>query len=111
VRARPWPTWPEWGEAEERALARVLASGSWGGFPSPNTEASAFAEAFAAYLDVPFAVPCANGTVSLTLALQAARVSPGAEVVTTAYTFVGTASAIVAAGCVPVLVDVLPGSY
>lgn len=111
MRARPWPAWPEWGEAEERALARVLASGSWGGFPSPNTEASAFAEAFAAYLDVPFAVPCANGTVSLTLALQAARVSPGAEVVTTAYTFVGTASAIVAAGCVPVLVDVLPGSY
>jgi len=58
-----------------------------------------------------FAVPTLNGTVSLTLALQAARVSPGAEVITTAYTFVGTASAIVAAGCVPVFVDVLPDSY
>jgi L-glutamine:scyllo-inosose aminotransferase len=89
----------------------VLESGSWGGFPSPNTEARRFAEAFAAYLDVPHAVPCANGTVSLTLALQAARVAPGAEVITTAYTFVGTASAIVAAGCLPVFVDVLPGTY
>jgi dTDP-4-amino-4,6-dideoxygalactose transaminase len=111
IRTRPWPAWPEWGEPEERALARVLASRSWGGFPSPNAEASAFAEAFARYLDVQHAVPCANGTVSLTLALQAARVAPGAEVITTAYTFVGTASAIVAAGCIPVLVDVLPGTY
>ncbi len=89
----------------------MLASGSWGGFPAPNTEARAFADAFAAYLGSPHAVPCANGTVSLTLALQAARVAPGAEVITSAYTFVGTASAIVAAGCIPIFVDVLPGSY
>jgi dTDP-4-amino-4,6-dideoxygalactose transaminase len=56
-------------------------------------------------------VPCANGTVSLTLALQAARVNPGAEVITSVYTFVGTAGGILAAGCIPVFVDVLPGSY
>jgi L-glutamine:scyllo-inosose aminotransferase len=47
----------------------------------------------------------------MTLALQAARLSPGAEVITTAYTFVATASAIVAAGGVPVFVDVLPETY
>jgi dTDP-4-amino-4,6-dideoxygalactose transaminase len=111
VRRRAWPIWPESGQPEAEALARVLGSRSWGGHPSPNTEARAFAEAFAAYLGVPHAVPCANGTVSLTLALQAARVSPGAEVITTAYTFVGTAAAIVRAGCIPVFVDVLPGSY
>jgi L-glutamine:scyllo-inosose aminotransferase len=45
------------------------------------------------------------------LALQAARLSPGAEVITTCYTFVATASAIVAAGGVPVFVDVEPGTY
>ena len=92
-------------------MTRVLESGNWGGHPSPNTEAREFAREFAAYTGSPFAVCCANGTVSLMLALQAARVSPGAEVITTAYTFVGTASAIVAAGCVPVFVDVLPQSY
>ena len=54
---------------------------------------------------------CANGTFSLMLALQAARLSPGAEVITTCYTFVATASAIVAAGGVPVFVDVEPGTY
>jgi dTDP-4-amino-4,6-dideoxygalactose transaminase len=111
VRARPWPAWPEFGEPEREALARVLETRSWGGYPSPNTEASAFCTAFAAYVGARHAVACANGTFSLTLALQAARISPGAEVITTAYTFVGTASAIVAAGCIPVFVDVLPETY
>ncbi|MGH2900469.1 MAG: DegT/DnrJ/EryC1/StrS family aminotransferase, partial [Solirubrobacteraceae bacterium] len=111
VRTRSWPAWPEHGEPERAALARVLASGSWGGYPSPNTEARAFAEAFATFTDSAHAVPCANGTFSLALALQAARVPPGAEVITPAYTFVGTAGGIIAAGCVPVFADVDPDSY
>jgi len=111
LRTRPWPSWPEHGEPERAALERVLASGSWGGFPSPNTEARAFAEEFSRFTGAAFTVPCANGTFSLMLALQAARVSPGSEVITSAYTFVGTAGGIVAAGCVPVLVDVDPETY
>jgi dTDP-4-amino-4,6-dideoxygalactose transaminase len=111
VRSRAWPRWPEHGEPERAALERVLASGSWGGFPSPNTEARAFAEAFARYVGAAHAVPCVNGTLSLTLALQAARVPPGSEVVTSAYTFVGTAGGILAAGCIPVLADVQPDTY
>jgi dTDP-4-amino-4,6-dideoxygalactose transaminase len=111
VRARSWPDWPEFGEAEQQALQRVLESRNWGGHPSPNVEATALSSEFAAYVGSSHAVPTLNGTISLTLALQAARVSPGAEVITTAYTFVGTASAIVAAGCVPVFVDVLEETY
>ena len=111
LRQRPFAPWPEHGQPEEAALARVLASGSWGGFPSPNTEARAFARAFASYVGAAHAIPCANGSVSLTVALQAARVSPGAEVITTGYSFVATAAAIVAAGCVPVPVDILPDTY
>lgn len=111
VRARPWPHWPEFGEAEREALRRVLESHNWGGHPSPNREARALSREFAAYVGSSYAVPTLNGTISLTLALQAARVSPGAEVITSAYSFVATASAIVAAGCVPVFVDVLPDTY
>ena len=111
ARARPWPAWPEHGAPEEAALARVLRSGSWGGFPSPNREARAFADAFARYLGAKHAVPCVNGTLAITLALQAGRLDPGAEVITTSYTFVGTAGGIVAAGGIPVLVDVLPDTY
>lgn len=111
VRTRRWPAWPEYGSPEQEALARVLGSRSWGGFPQPNTEARRFAEAFASYVGTRHAVTCANGTVAITLALQAARLEPGAEVVTTPYTFVGTAGGIVWAGGVPVFADVLPDSY
>jgi dTDP-4-amino-4,6-dideoxygalactose transaminase len=111
LRSDPWPEWPEFGAPEREALERVLESRQWGGFPSPNTEARAFSEEFARFVGSRFAVPCANGTFSLTLALQAGRISRGAEVITTAYSFVGTAGGIVAAGGVPVPVDVLPDTY
>ena len=111
VRRRPWPVWPEFGDEERKALNRVLETRSWGGHPSPNTEARAFCDEFASYVGSRHAVACANGTVSLMLALQAARITPGAEVITTVYTFVATAGAIATAGCVPVFVDVSAESY
>lgn len=111
VRTRPWPAWPEHGPRERAAVLRVLDSGNWGGHPSPNTEAQAFAADFAAFVGAEHAIPCANGTFSIMLALQAARVPPGSEVITSAYTFVGTAGGIIAAGCVPVFADIDPDSY
>ena len=111
VRTRPWPAWPEHGEPERAAVLRVVESGNWGGHPSPNTEARALATEFAKFVGTEHAVPCANGTFSLMLALQAARVPPGSEVITSAYTFVGTAGGIIAAGCVPVFADIDPDSY
>ena len=111
VRRPPWPAWPEHGAAERAAVLRVLESGNWGGHPSPNTEARALATEFAAFVGTEHAVPCANGTFSIMLALQAARVPPGSEVITSAYTFVGTAGGIIAAGCVPVFADIDPDSY
>ncbi len=111
LRGRPFARWPEWGDEERKALSRVLERGSWGGHPSPNVEARAFAEEFAAYLDVPHVVTCTSGSTALVLALQAARLSPGAEVITTAYSFVATAGAIAQAGCLPVPVDVEETGY
>lgn len=111
TRRRPFGPWPEHGEPEREAVSRVLASGSWGGHPSPNREARAFQEAFASFVGVRHAVTCANGTVAIQLALQAARVRPGAEVIVPAYTFVATAAAPASIGCLPVLVDVRPESY
>jgi len=111
VRSRAWPAWPEHGASERAAVLRVLESGNWGGHPSPNTEARALATEFAAFVGTGHAVPCANGTFSLMLALQAARVPPGSEVITSVYTFVGTAGGIIAAGCVPVFVDIDADTY
>src|SRR5208283_1880659 len=54
------------------------------------------------------AVGCASGTEALWLALVAAGVEPGDSVITTAFSFFASASAIVRAGATPILIDVDP---
>ena len=55
-------------------------------------------------------VGCASGTEALWLALVAAGVKPGDSVITTAFSFFASASAIVRAGATPILMDVDPGT-
>jgi dTDP-4-amino-4,6-dideoxygalactose transaminase len=64
----------------------------------------------AAFTGTAAAVGCASGTDALWLALLAARIRPGDAVVTTAFSFFASASAIVRAGARPVFVDVDPGT-
>jgi dTDP-4-amino-4,6-dideoxygalactose transaminase len=111
VRTAPWPRWPVFDAAEERAVLEALRGGEWGGFPMPNRHAARFAEAFARHHDCEHGLCVANGTVSLELAIEAAGVEPGAEVVVPAYTFEATAAAVLFAGCVPVFADVTPDTY
>jgi len=66
----------------------------------------AFERAFAEYCGARFAIGVASGTDALHLALLAAGVKPGDEVITVANTFIATALAISYAGATPVFVDV-----
>ncbi len=84
------------------ALARVLSSGWY--ILGPEVEA--FERAFADYHGVPHAVTVASGTDAIELALRAAGVGPGDEVITVAHTAVATVCAVERAGARPVLVDV-----
>jgi dTDP-4-amino-4,6-dideoxygalactose transaminase len=73
-----------------------------------SDEVAAFEHEAAAYLGAAFVVGCASGTDALWLALAAAGVAPGDEVVTSAFSFFSSAAAIVRAGARPVLMDVDP---
>ncbi len=71
-------------------------------------EVAAFERDFAAYCRVRHAIGLNSGTSALHLALLAAGIGPGDEVITTPMTFVATVAAIVYAGATPVFVDIDP---
>jgi dTDP-4-amino-4,6-dideoxygalactose transaminase len=73
-----------------------------------GTEVEALEREIAAFTGAAAAVGCASGTDALWLALVAAGVRPGDSVITTAFSFFASASAIVRAGARPVLIDVDP---
>lgn len=65
-------------------------------------------EGFAAFLEVPACVGVANGTDALVIALRALGLRPGDEVLVPAFSFFGTAEAVLLLGAVPVFCDVHP---
>lgn len=91
----------------DEAVNRVLASGYF--ILGPELEA--FEKAFAQFLGVNYVVGCASGTEAIYLALAAAGVGAGDEVIVVAHTAVPTISAISMTGAEPVFVDIDPTSY
>jgi dTDP-3-amino-3,4,6-trideoxy-alpha-D-glucose transaminase len=89
------------------AARRVLESGQY----ILGAEGLAFEEEFARYLGVEHVVGVANATQALELSLRALDVGPGDEVVVPALTAAPTAMAVLAAGAVPVLADIDPGTF
>ena len=86
------------------AFERVLASSSFVG----GAEVERFELALAGEVGVPHAVAVGSGTAALHLALRAAGIGPGDEVILPPNTFFATAEAVLAAGATPVLADVHP---
>jgi dTDP-4-amino-4,6-dideoxygalactose transaminase len=111
VRSEPWPAWPQLDEEDAQAVADVVRAGQVGGFPEPGPHAQAFATCFAEYQGAEHAVVMANGTVTMEVALKALGIGWGDEVIVPALTFAATPYAAVAAGALPVFVDVEPRRY
>jgi dTDP-4-amino-4,6-dideoxygalactose transaminase len=63
------------------------------------------------YLGAPHALSCGSGTDALHLAMRAANIGPGDEIITTAFTFIATAEAIAYVGATPVFVDIDPFTF
>ena len=119
IRIKPYPEWPVYDVDEKNELLDVLHSRNWGGdpFPNwgdnhyPNQKAKLFAKKFAALHDAKYGVCAANGTVTLELALKAAGIKAGDEVIVPNLSRVATAASVVYVNAVPVIVDVNPDDY
>ena len=93
---------PVLGEREAEAARRAILSG----WVTQGPEVAAFEQEFAAAVGAPHACAVSSCTTALHLALLAAGVQPGDEVVTVSHSFIATANAVRYCGAVPVFVDV-----
>lgn len=104
VSAAAHPVWPHYDAEQIAAVIRVLESGRVNAWTGPDV--ARFEEGFARFVGAEHAVALANGSVSLTLALESLDLRPGDEVIVTPRSFVISASAVVLAGGMPVFADV-----
>lgn len=94
-------------DAEKQAVLDVLESG----YVVQGPRTALFEERFAALCGVDHAIAVTSGTVALYIALLAHNIQPGDEVITSPFTFVATANAILFAHAVPVFADVEPTTF
>lgn len=109
AKRKPLPPWPVFDEREVQAVTDVIKSRQW--WRVTGTEVRQFEQEFAAYHQARYALAITTGTQALEVALSAAGIGYGDEVIVPAFTFISTATAVLTAGAVPVLVDVKPDTY
>lgn len=104
VRTEPFPAWPIFGATDERRVLSALRSGKWGKLQ--GDEVAEFEQRFAGAHGCKHGIGVVNGTVSLRIALMAAGIQAGDEVIVPPYTFLATATAVIEANAVPVFADI-----
>ena len=114
VRTEPFTAWPHAGPEESVWLEKVLGSHRWfAGLQGDDPEAlgTLFAKRFAELHEARFALPVANGSVAIEIALRAIGIRPGDEVIVPAYTFISTATSVIMVGAIPVFADMDSQTY
>jgi perosamine synthetase len=94
-------------DEEVEEVVKVLKSG----FIAQGPKVAEFEEKFAEYVGVEYAVASSSGTTALHLALLAAGVKSGDEVITTPFTFAATGNSVLYTGAKPVFVDIDKNTY
>jgi len=106
-----FPSWPIYDESEIKALENVIKSGNWWcGAPGMHQGENLwkFQDEFAKFQETKHCIAVCNGTVAIEAALMALDIGWGDEVIVSDYTFVASASAVVATNAVPIFCDIDP---
>ncbi|MFQ6608062.1 MAG: DegT/DnrJ/EryC1/StrS family aminotransferase [Fidelibacterota bacterium] len=103
VRTDPFPLWPRPTQAMKDSLIHTLENERWG---IGSAVVEQFEKNFAKFHDSRYALAISTGTAALWVSLKAAGVKAGDEVIIPAYTFIGTATAVLMANAVPVFADI-----
>ncbi len=90
------------GEEEKAAVLEVLESGQL----AQGSRVDAFEREFADYIGVAHAIAVNSGTAALIVAVQAHGIGLGDEVITSPFSFIATATSIIASNATPVFVDI-----
>jgi len=108
-KSKRFPAWPQFDDTERRALNEVLESRVW--WRTPGTKTLEFEGQFAGFHGARHGIAVTNGTAALEVTMAAIGIGAGAEVIVPNFTFVATASAVLFAKALPVLVDVELDTY
>jgi dTDP-4-amino-4,6-dideoxygalactose transaminase len=109
AKSKPFPDWPQYDDKERRGLLEVLESRVW--WRTPGTKTLEFEQAFAKYHGARHGIAVTNGTAALEVTMAALEIGHGDEVIVPNFTFIATASAVLFANALPVMVDVDPETY
>lgn len=101
--------WPITNKEDEDALIKVLHSKKW--WKNKGIYVKKFEKEFSNYHQCNNGVAVSNGTVALEIALRALGIKENDEVIIPDFTFFSTASAVLAVGAIPVMVDVLDSTF
>ena len=106
-----FPKWPIHNDEEIEAIKSVINSGNWWcGVPGAHQGDNvwAFQEEFAKFQGAKYCVAVCNGTVAIEAALMGLDIGLGDEVIVPDYTFVASASAVIATNAIPIFCDIDP---
>lgn len=111
--------WPIFDSSDEQGLIDVIRSGNWWRGAYESSEGTAhgegyvqkFEQALGELHNTKFCMAVSNGTMALDIAVRSLDLEPGDEVITTPYTYAGSATCIYQSGATPIFADIDPFTW